>query len=596
MPGEVLADPALLRLALRWLRRLPPAHAGRVGVAPRALDGQPAAAQPWPGGACRASRASFVHASRLPSGRRSPPDGGDDIASNGRPGAGGVAAAATSPDGRAGVVFDQVRPGDSNTVGSGRHRRGRPPVGAAAAPPDGRIVIAPHRRETLRGCSPLPAIRDDPRWLPPTRPPIRCHSRRCSGACSRGRAPRPRGRSTWSSGASLAEVGLADGDDVSALVELTRAASAAGRSHGEWLEDVVMTLGRTVHVLRECGGAVLHARLDPARGDVDAIRRALAGAEMQRAVAVTVRSNSEGGAEGGAEDSAAAPGAHALVDVPTLPSMRPVSPPPRPVPAPARPLARLPDTGSAAPAVPAAAPAAARWGGCGRRGARARHGRRGCGADPHRCARGAGAPAGGLAAAAQAYGHRTACPAAAGGDRSRGAAQAMGVGPRHDAPGADRPAADGVAGAPETRSWASTSIDRIPGGSRPVPNPMEVPRVRARIPPRVRPRPGAGRDDGRCRGTGGGPADHRARAPSSSSGTPAGSCATWRGRPSPTSRSRRSPPTPTTAAASSGTRPRTCSRRPCSSCARRPSSASARRSPTASTTTSTSTSRSPRTT
>ena len=126
-----------------------------------------------------------------------------------------------------------------------------------------------------------------------------------------------------SSGAPLAEVGLADGDDVAALVELTRAASAAGRSHGEWLEDVVMTLGRTVHVLRECGGAVLHARLDPARGDVDAVRRALAGAEMQRAVAVTVRSNSEGGAEGGAEDSAAAPGsararrcAHAALDAP----------------------------------------------------------------------------------------------------------------------------------------------------------------------------------------------------------------------------------------------------------------------------------------
>src|SRR5688500_7678441 len=99
-----------------------------------------------------------------------------------------------------------------------------------------------------------------------------------------------------SSGSALAEVGLADGDDVAALVELTRAASAAGRSHGEWLEDVVMTLGRTVHVLRECGGAVLHARLDPARGDVDAVRRALAGAEMQRAVAITLRSEVEGSA------------------------------------------------------------------------------------------------------------------------------------------------------------------------------------------------------------------------------------------------------------------------------------------------------------
>jgi hypothetical protein len=144
-----------------------------------------------------------------------------------------------------------------------------------------------------------------------------------------------------SSGAALAEVGLADGDDVAALVELMRVASAAGRSRGEWLEDVVMTLGRTVHVLRECGGAVLHARLDPARGDVDAVRRALAGAEMQRAVAITLRSEAEG--------SAAAPDAPALVDSPTLPSMRPVVPPPRPVPAPARPLARLPEPATPPP-------------------------------------------------------------------------------------------------------------------------------------------------------------------------------------------------------------------------------------------------------
>ena len=60
---------------------------------------------------------------------------------------------------------------------------------------------------------------------------------------------------------------------------------------------------------------------------------------------------------------------------------------------------------------------------------------------------------------------------------------------------------------------------------------MEVPRVRARIPPRVRPRPGAGRDDGGRRGPRGGPADHRTRAPSSSSATPTGGCATWPGRP-----------------------------------------------------------------
>ena len=65
-------------------------------------------------------------------------------------------------------------------------------------------------------------------------------------------------------------------------------------------------------------------------------------------------------------------------------------------------------------------------------------------------------------------------------------------------------------------------------------------------------------------------------------------CATWPGSPRPTSRSSRSRPTPTTAAASSGTRPRTCWRRPCSRSSPRPSSASARRSRTASTTTSTS--------
>jgi hypothetical protein len=86
-------------------------------------------------------------------------------------------------------------------------------------------------------------------------------------------------------GAVLAEAGLAGGDDVAALVQLAHAALAAGRAHGEWLEDVVLTLGRTVHVLRECGAGavVLHARLDPARGDVAALRAALADAELHRA-------------------------------------------------------------------------------------------------------------------------------------------------------------------------------------------------------------------------------------------------------------------------------------------------------------------------
>ncbi|WP_345611391.1 hypothetical protein, partial [Pseudonocardia adelaidensis] len=74
----------------------------------------------------------------------------------------------------------------------------------------------------------------------------------------------------------LAEAGLADGDDVPALVQLVRAAGALARGRGEWPEDIVVTLGRTVHVVRECDGVVLHARLDPASGNVGAVRRGLA--------------------------------------------------------------------------------------------------------------------------------------------------------------------------------------------------------------------------------------------------------------------------------------------------------------------------------
>jgi hypothetical protein len=173
-------------------------------------------------------------------------------------------------------------------------------------------------------------------------------------------------------GAVLAEVGLADGDDVAALVQLTRAATAAGRSRGEWLEDVVVTLGRTVHVLRECGGAVLHARLDPARGDVGAVRRALAAAEMWRAVDVALRgvaaeddaaeddAAEDAAAEDAAAEDAAAEDAAAgsgpdpvrseLAGVPTLPSMRPV--PPQPPSAPARQLARLPEPAPLSPPPP----------------------------------------------------------------------------------------------------------------------------------------------------------------------------------------------------------------------------------------------------
>jgi hypothetical protein len=163
----------------------------------------------------------------------------------------------------------------------------------------------------------------------------------------------------------LAEVGLSDGDDVPALLQLTRSATTAGRSRGEWLEDVVVTLGRTVHVLRECGGAVLHARLDPARGDTAAVRRALAATEMQSAVEVAMR-------------AAPAAGRPAPVDGPTMPAMQPVTspspprqpppsppprrpgpgvpaPPPQPVPppsAPARPLARMPEPVPPPPPLP----------------------------------------------------------------------------------------------------------------------------------------------------------------------------------------------------------------------------------------------------
>jgi hypothetical protein len=147
------------------------------------------------------------------------------------------------------------------------------------------------------------------------------------------------------SGETLAEVGLADGDDVDVLVQLSRGAVAVGRSTGEWLEDVVVTLGRTVHVLRECGGAVLHARLDPARGDVAAVRRALAAAETQRAVEVARR-------------SAGDPVPPALSAQDTVPSMRPVVPRPAPAqpappaPARARPLARLPEPPPPPPPLP----------------------------------------------------------------------------------------------------------------------------------------------------------------------------------------------------------------------------------------------------
>jgi hypothetical protein len=108
------------------------------------------------------------------------------------------------------------------------------------------------------------------------------------------------------SGALLAQAGLADGDDVPALVELARGADAMGRARGEWLEDLVVTLGRTVHVLRASGDAVLHVRLDPDRGDVAVVRRGLAGAEVQRALeaAVSTARDAGSGADTGTIDGA----------------------------------------------------------------------------------------------------------------------------------------------------------------------------------------------------------------------------------------------------------------------------------------------------
>jgi hypothetical protein len=112
----------------------------------------------------------------------------------------------------------------------------------------------------------------------------------------------------------LAEVGLADGDDVSALVQLAGAAAALGRGRGEWVEDVVVTLGRTVHVLRECDGVVLHARLDPSRGDVGAVRRGLGADGVRRATAAAGRAaategvRSDGARRDGARPEAARSG------------------------------------------------------------------------------------------------------------------------------------------------------------------------------------------------------------------------------------------------------------------------------------------------
>lgn len=127
----------------------------------------------------------------------------------------------------------------------------------------------------------LPAPRDPhaPEAVPPDPPPLAPRLTallRSAGAQALHAVDGGRGE-------VLVEVGLADGDDVPSVVQLAKAATALGRGRGEWLEDLVVTLGRTVHVLRECDGVVLHARLDPASGDVGAVRRGLASADLVRA-------------------------------------------------------------------------------------------------------------------------------------------------------------------------------------------------------------------------------------------------------------------------------------------------------------------------
>jgi hypothetical protein len=133
----------------------------------------------------------------------------------------------------------------------------------------------------------------------------------------------------------LVAVGLADGDDATAIAQLARAAVGLGRGRGEWLEDLVVALGGTVHVLRESDGVVLHARLDPARGDVGAVRRGFASPELLRAVAAVGR------ARPGQAPAPAAP-------------RGPVVPAPRPRPAPAA----RPEPGRHRVAEPPARPAA----------------------------------------------------------------------------------------------------------------------------------------------------------------------------------------------------------------------------------------------
>lgn len=131
---------------------------------------------------------------------------------------------------------------------------------------------------------PTPRDRSAPEAVPPEPPPGPPPLEARLAALVRAAGAQAAHAVDGASGQVLARVGPADGDDPAALAQLARAAQALARGRGERIEDVAVALGSaSLHVLRECDGVVLHARLDPARGDIAAVRRGLAG--LGRAVA-----------------------------------------------------------------------------------------------------------------------------------------------------------------------------------------------------------------------------------------------------------------------------------------------------------------------
>ena len=130
-------------------------------------------------------------------------------------------------------------------------------------------------------------------------------------------------------GVIVAGVGAATHDDVTALVQLARAAVplAAGP---DALDDMVVFARESVHVLRECegSGTFLHVCIDRRHGDLDAARRALRVAGLQQAVR---------GWEDAVPDAPSPPAPPPRVTPPPVPSLPPVpvsSVPVQPVPVP----------------------------------------------------------------------------------------------------------------------------------------------------------------------------------------------------------------------------------------------------------------------